>query len=273
MRNTIILAIAAMALSPAYARADTHPLIDAEFTVLVGQFLADTSTSIRVDGTTNLPGFDIDINEQFDLGAFDNSIALEAQWRFGERWKVAAQYFRFSDSSAVVLEDDIRWGDLEFRAGVGIESTSALNVTRVFFGRDFLRTEDRAFGVGFGLHQLGIEMTVAGAAWVDDVLVADAEGRAEVSKPLPNIGSWFTWSPAEKWALRARLDWLSASIDPYHGSIINASAGVNYQFNRHIGVGLNYNLFELDVGVDHSGWRGEIDMLYHGPFVHVSAYW
>jgi hypothetical protein len=73
--------------------------------------------------------------------------------------------------------------------------------------------------------------------------------------------------------LNVRLDWLSASIDKYDGTIINAAAGVNFAATRHFGVGLSYNYFELDIGIKDSNWRGRSESRIDGPYLYLSASW
>lgn len=59
----------------------------------------------------------------------------------------------------------------------------------------------------------------------------------------------------------------------YDGLLVNASPGVNFQAYEHFGIGLNYNYFELDVSVDKSNWRGDIETTYDGIYVYASVYY
>ena len=90
---------------------------------------------------------------------------------------------------------------------------------------------------------------------------------------MPNIGAWYIRTLSDRWSLRARFDWLEADVDIYDGRMINASASVNYAFSNHVGVGASYNIFQLNVGVDEDGWRGDVKTSYEGLFVHASLYW
>ena len=53
--------------------------------------------------------------------------------------------------------------------------------------------------------------------------------------------------------------------------MINGSAGVNFNAFEHFGVGLAYNYFELDVSIDKSSWRGDIETTYDGVSFYVNA--
>jgi hypothetical protein len=90
---------------------------------------------------------------------------------------------------------------------------------------------------------------------------------------LPNIGAWYKYSISRRWALRARLDLLSANVGNYDGLMLNSAVGVNFKPFEHFGIGLNYNYFKLDVGIDKSDWRGDIETVYDGIYVYVSYYY
>ena len=196
----------------------------------------------------------------FQAGSFftrsrDDVFAAELRWRFTERWQIATQYFKFNERAVNVLRQDIDVQGLEFLAGDILAASTKLDVTRLFIGRDLLRNERHVLGIGVGVHMLDLS----------------AEGSAD--GPLPNIGAWYIWGPNDRWALTTRLDWLSASIDAYDGTIVNASAGFNFRIMKNIGAGINYNVFTLNVNVSDSDWSGKADVRLHGPYAYVSVYW
>ena len=82
-----------------------------------------------------------------------------------------------------------------------------------------------------------------------------------------------SFSPAKKWLIHARLDWIGASIGDYSGDLWNANIGVNFQAWRHVGIDLSYQYFSLNVNVDKSDWFGSLDVTYNGPKVSITANW
>ena len=71
----------------------------------------------------------------------------------------------------------------------------------------------------------------------------------------------------------ARVDWLSASIGDYSGSLWSASGGINYQAFKDVGFGLSYDNIDLNVDVDTGDWRGKVETRQHGPRLAVTAVW
>ena len=84
---------------------------------------------------------------------------------------------------------------------------------------------------------------------------------------------WYRYSPNRRWAFTGRADWLSASIGDISGGILNLSAGVNVSLFDHLGIGLNYQYFQLDVSVREDDWRGDLVAAYDGPYLYLSGYW
>ena len=272
MRTPKILLVVMSLLSAQVALAE-HPLLSSKFLFHIGDFVATKDVELSVDGNVGERGTYVDLEAAWGAKEQEDVLATEARWRFGERWQVAAQFFRTSFTRPASLDRDIDFAGYQFRAGVDVSAQAGFKITRLMVGRDFVRDEEHLFGAGFGLHQIEIGAALSGEAFIDDVSIGATRAAAKANGPLPNLGAWYVWAPNDRWALTARLDWLSADVDPYDGTIINASAGANLRLLRNIGVGINYNVFSLDVGVTDSGWRGEFDLRYHGPYLMVSAYW
>jgi hypothetical protein len=148
-----------------------------------------------------------------------------------------------------------------------------LTVARVFFGRKFSSGPQHEFGAGAGFHWLEIDAYLEGQILTSEGDLERRRESVEYDFPLPNIGAWYTYSWSPKWALLARLDWLSASVGDYSGSLWNAKVGLNWAFVEHFGVTAAWNFFKLEGDVDKSDWRGKVESEQHGPFIALSATW
>lgn len=143
----------------------------------------------------------------------------------------------------------------------------------MFFARRFASSENDEFGVGAGFHWLEISAFIEGNVIINGGANQFRRESVSAEAPLPNIGVWYMPSFSPKWAFKSRLDWFGADIGDYDGTLINASVGLNYQVFEHVGIGLDYNYVDLDIGVDKSGWRGEFNTNYSGPYAYFSFFW
>lgn len=268
-----ILLIVAIFSSPVAAQqaGDYHPFLTNKFSLGVGAYFPDKDFNIRVDGI--VPDEEIDFDEALKYDTSDTTGTLDFRWRFGEKWSVAGQYWSLDSSGGAILEEDIPWEDVVFKEGTFANGGVDTTVARVFFGRVFSSSAKHEFGLGVGFHWMELDTFLEGEIIVDENTTEFQRVSVDASFPMPNIGGWYMYSWSPKWLFEARLDWLSASIGDYSGGILNASAGINYQAFKNIGIGLYYNSFNVDVDVDKSDWRGKAEARQNGPFIALIATW
>lgn len=256
---------------PAIAQDSVHPELGSKYSLDLGLFFPEREIRLKA-GVTGPGARNIDFGSEFGLEKHDQMFAIDFRWRFGEKWSLSAQHFRASGQGAVVLEEDVEWNDLVFSNGSNVEAITEFALYRVFIGRSLAKTDNLDFGVGAGIHWLDMSASIAGSILVDNTVTFRREAVSS-SAPLPNIGGWYNYSLSPRWAIKARADWLEASIDEYDGRLINFQAGVNYAWFRHGGVGVAYNYFEFDAGINATNWKGAAELAYKGPFVFVNFYW
>ena len=250
-----------------------HPYLSDTFFIDVGIFFPDRILDLSVDGSLGEDHELIEISGETRFGGSDGTFALEFGWHFGEKWRLVGQYFESSDSSSWILEEEIEWGDDVFQIGTSATVGNDFMLVRTFLGRDFSANEKHDFGVGVGIHWLDMGGSIQGTILVDGEEIASGKKSVRVSSPLPNIGVWYTYSISDRWAIKGRADWLSASIDPYDGTMTNLGLGVNFQATRNFGIGLSYIDFDLDVKIDDTHWHGEAVTSYEGAYAYLSFFW
>jgi len=251
---------------------DPHPYLRRSFSLDLGVFYPDRHLDLRVNGSVAGINDEIDFDERLRLENADNTFAAELSWRFRGRWSVVGQYFESSDARTAVLEEDIEWGDVVFGAGSNAAVGTEFSLTRIFFGWRLDTSKPHDVVIGGGIHQLDIGAFIEGTILINGT-PSSARRSVSADALLPNIGVWYRYSISPRWALRARFDLLDADIDDYDGRLINAALGLNFRAFEHVGFGLNYNYFKLDVGIDKSDWRGNIETVYDGVYVYASFYY
>jgi hypothetical protein len=265
--------LAAPLLAAAQETADSHPILADKYFLSAGIYFPERSFKISVDASVPSLERQIDISEQFKLKSSETTEAFEFGWRFGEKWLLRGQYFSVGGSRSATLEEDVVWGDYTFGAGTGIYGGIDVAITRLYVGRTFRKDNIQEFGIGGGMHLLDLSAFIGGTAIINNDPPVFTERRASTTGPLPNLGGWYIRSLSKKLALNVRLDWLSADIDKYDGTIINAALGLNYALAEHFGVGVSYNHFELDIGITDDNWKGSAEQRINGPFLYLTANW
>ncbi len=252
---------------------DIHPYLTDKFFVDLGVYFPNREIEFRVNGMLDTPNDIIDFDGEFGLDKSDQTFSLNFGWRFGEKWELGAQYFDASTGDSAVLEEDVEWQDVVFEQGSSISAGTDFSLVRIFFARNFETSERQRFGVGAGIHWLEISAFIEGNAIIAGGANMFRRESVSAGAPLPNFGVWYMYSISPKWAFKGRIDWLDVDVGDYGGSLLNASVGLNFQVVRHVGVGLNYNHFDLDISVDKSDWQGRVRSTYNGWYANISIYW
>ena len=251
-----------------------HPALSDSFHASVGMFRSDNTFNISVDGV-NVGLGDIDLGKSVGVDETNSLLNIQLRWNFGseDQWSLWGQYFKNKSSGDAVLKEDVEWRDVTFREGSFVGAGVSVEVIRLFAGYSFIKSDQTDFGAGIGIHNLDLSTYIEGEILVDDGGTGFYRGDASSSAPLPNLGVWYLYSPAKKWLLHARVDWISANIGDYDGTLWNTNVGVNYQLFRNFGLDLSYQYFNLNVGVDSSNWKGGADMTYSGPVISLTGNW
>jgi hypothetical protein len=261
-----------LAAPPAMAEA-VHPLMTNSYWANLGVYFAardfDASARAGVSGGDR----EIDFESAFGLSDKPELFMGEFGWQFGEKWGLSLQHFESERSGKKVLESSVEWQDVIYDVGVEVRAETGVAITRFVMTRQFLDKGPHSLRLAVGFHYVDVAASLAGEVTIDGVGTEFRRSKVSASAPLPNVGAWYRYSTSRNWLLFARLDWLSARVDGIGGRIWNAAAGVNYSLNDHLGLGLTYQVFELDGSVRESSWRGNLRTAFSGPNLHLSAYW
>lgn len=281
MKKGICLIICALMVAApsgtAFAQeSDYHPALSDNFILSVGAFRSDSAFKISAEGSnTDEEGNDIDFGDSVGVDHSNTLLNAQLRWKFGKKrkWSLWGQYFSNDATGDATLKEDVKFQDVIFREGTFVEAGVKVTIYRLFVGRSFVKNEQHDFGAGAGVHNLDISSFIGGEIKIDDETTGYQRAEASGNQPLPNIGAWYNFSPAKRWIVHGRVDWISANIGDYDGTMWNFNAGVGVQAWRHVGFDLSYQYFNIDLKVDKTTWQGTVDMRYSGPIVAMTVNW
>jgi len=282
MNKGLVICLSAFALATSSGvviaqDSDYHPALSDNFILSIGAFRSDNSFKITADGSE----IDVETGDRIDFGdsvGVDESNTLangQLRWKFGRerKWSLWGQYFENNNGGDATLNEDVTFEGVIFREGTFVEGGVDIAVARLFLGRSFVKNEQHDFGVGVGIHNLDMSAYIGGEILIDDETTGYHRAEVGGSQILPNIGTWYNFSPAKRWLLHGRIDWISANINEYDGTMWNFNAGVNFQAWKHVGFDLSYQYFNIDLSVDDGDWIGGAEMRYSGPVLGMTFNW
>jgi len=251
-----------------------YPLLTDSFNFYAGAYSSFKKTQIAVNGASD--NQIINFDESRNLNDNELTLFVNFNWRFSRKWTFTAEYFSLKNVTKKTTDTEIEWNDQIYRGITGVTLGFDVNLFRLFFGRTLSKGIKHELGIGLGTHILGVNSFIEGDAYNNENTGENASttlNRSSVSviAPLPNIGAWYYYALHPKWLLTTRIDWFSISIKEYYGGLWDISAGVNYQFHKHIGVGLNYRYFKASAAVNKTNWEGEFSLIYQGPLLTINV--
>ena len=268
-----VMCLPATAQDAAQETANLHPNMNSKFTLSIGVFYPEREYGISVDGNLGIPDTDVNVDGGLESSQRDPLFTADFGWKFTERWSLNLQRFTADKKTARSLSEQVEWEDVIYEVGADVLLRTNMAVTRLFFSRDFLKSEGHYLGIGAGIHALDLGVAIEGQATLDDQSTEFRRESVNVAVPLPNLGIWYRYSPSKKWLLEARVDWLDVSFDEVSGSLTDLRLSANYAFTEHFGIGISYQHFSIDADISKNNWLGAMDIAYTGPGLNVTAYW
>lgn len=248
------------ALSSAHA-----DVINDKFDLDLGIFLLDTSTTLRVDGSSGRTGTTVDLER--DLGFSNtNSFRVDGYWRFATRHKIRFEYFDESRSAEHTINRQITIGDTTFDVNTELSARVKTVNFEVAYEYAFMRGETYELAGSVGIYDMYYKLS---ASAVGETLNASTSARADVNGPLPVIGLHYMWQFTPQWNLDAMAEFFALTVNPYTGTLQNYMLSVAYMPTKHFGAGLGWNEFILRTSVDSHGFNGNLAFKYGGLRLYV----
>jgi hypothetical protein len=230
-----------------------------------GYFFATQDSTIRLDGPLG-NGTSIDVEEVLGLDENIDSYEAGIEWRFFDRHRLSVTYFDLSRDATTELTVGFTWDDQPFSIGIPIQSEYKWNTAAAFYTWSFLQTNKYEVGLDIGAHITTLKLSV-----FQPTLGLRAETKS-VTAPLPILGLRGTYAFTPKLQLKVGGGWFGIKIDDVEGSQWVANFDLEYNMWKHVGFGLGYRFYNLDVDVTDDDFRAQINSRYHGLSVFLKLY-
>jgi hypothetical protein len=269
MKTLLIAAGIALVGAAAAAQAQTqmgeipiHPALTDRFYFGAGVFFPKTSTEAQLTSRTGI-GASINFEDSLGIKSDDTVPAGIVRWRFGQRWRLEAEYFQLNRSGEKVVDRDIQWGENVYPVNTNVQSKFDFSDLRVSVGYSFFKRTDKEIGVGLGLHVAAYDVALSTNAIGDE--------QQDVTAPLPVLSFYGQFALTERWAIGARLDRFSLSYENYDGSLSALGIDVQYQPFRHVGFGVGYRSLFIDLEAEKSGRTLKVEQSFQGPLLFMNV--
>ena len=238
-----------------------------------GVFIGTINSTLSVDSSSLGAGADVDLENDLDLGENVTTYWGNVAWRFSKKHRLSVGYFQFDRDASATAKEDLQIGDEIYPAGASISTEFKIGVLPITYTYSFMNKKKYEFGGTIGLHWSTLYFDAAGSASLSDLDV-DANISADAAAPMPLIGLLYDYHFTPKWTVGAHGELFFLDIKDntfaFSGTITNLRLHTDYWVFNNLGLGAAVNWFALDVEVDDSDWKGDLDYQYLGLQVFAS---
>ncbi len=240
-------------------------LID-DFSVKLAGRSSTLDTKIQVDSQIFGVGTIIDVERDLGLSDSEDGLGLGLDWRISRRNQVGLDWAVYKRSRSKSLEHDLQIGDFEYPVGIDLRTDIEIETITARYTYFFVDGPRTAFGAGLGIRWYSFDVVTG-----TDFLGLDQQ--AHVSGPVPFVGIDFRWSIAKKWRFLSNLGYFDIEIDDISGGQLLGTAAVEFLPIENLGVGLGFDLGQLDADLDGDRWKGSVDSDIQGLLLYVRGRW
>ena len=260
-----LLGLAAVSFASVAGAQDipNHPALTEKFWFGAGIFFPETNTQAQLTNKATGVGATVDFEQSMDLERQKNVPVVMGRWRFGERWRLEAEYFQLNRNSERVIDRQIEWGDQVFAVNTSVATQFDFSDLRVSLGYSFFKRPDKELGVGIGLHVATYDVSLTGSG-------GNGQGE-DVLAPLPVLSLYGQFALTNTWAVGLRLDRFSLSYDKFDGSLTSLGLDVLYQPFKHVGFGAGYRALAIRAEVEGDRHILKMRQVFQGPMLFMNV--
>jgi hypothetical protein len=231
-----------------------------------GYFFANTSSTIKLDSNLGGPGTVIDVEDVLGLDENVSSFDVGVKWRFFDRHSISVGYFDLTRDASTAIKAQITLGEKVFLINDVLDTEFKWNTAAAFYTWSFLQTNKYEVGLSIGAHVTTFKFTVAST-----LLGAGVETKS-VTAPLPILGINGAYAFTPKLVLRANAGWFGIKVDEVEGSQWVLDLDLEYNMWKHMGFGIGYKFYNLDVDITEDDFKASINSNYNGLTVFLKFY-
>jgi hypothetical protein len=251
----------------AHADGDYISPTDDRLRVSLGVMHVSSSTTIRADSTTGVPGTVMNGESQFGLDKSDYEPEFEVMVRAGTRNRLWFNYFTLDRDGSTIVQEPLAFRDVVLQPGEPLQSELDLRVLSITYGYSFWRSEKLELAATLGISSVQIDAQARVAT--EQVHVNETETAAG---PFPTPGIAATWSISNHFYIDGHVRYLNLHINNLDGSLGMGELDVMYRFHPNVAFALGYTEVKAHVDSTKASDSGLFDFNSKGPqlFVRVS---
>lgn len=256
----------------ASAQSETNHLWP-KFDVAVGSYQISTNDELKVNGSIERSGREIDLDHDFGLPDRKSVFGGSFKWAFADKHSLGLSAYSMKRDVGRSINSEIELGGITFPIGASASVEFKQTLVEATYDYWFMRRENLGFGGSFGLVYLSLDAKAqATYQFGSSGQTTTVRESASTDLPVPMIGAVVKGSPWPWLVLRGWLRYLpSVTVDQYKGEAGSYGIGADFYVWGPMAVGVAYGGTYFKADVDDNNWNGSIDLANEGTQVYLRA--
>jgi len=255
----ILVSMAATMLfqtSTAMAQSDDYT----KFGLSLGVFVTNRDSNTRLDGAAGMRGTDVNLEDNLGLDNSDTVFRIDGYYRFNKKHRLDFSTFDLSRSASILVEREIEWDGTVFPINSTLDSSFDMAIYKLAYTWSFMQREKGYLGLTAGVYVARFGATIVGN-------VIGERTSNDLTAPLPVFGLRGQYDFTEKLSFRASGEIFALEYGDFTGSMYDVYAGLDYQFFKHLAIGVGINSVSIDIGIARDNFTGDLNWQYDGGLV------
>jgi len=225
----------------------------------------DTTVSAIPKNVAIPIGSIINLNRDLNVSNRDQSFRIGAGYRFTDRHQINFSYYKMAVSGEKIIQNDFSWNGQDYKAGMKIGSSFETTTTKLGYLYNFHNDNKVELSVGGGLHisNFAVGMSLLGEVQGSPVPVDFNEvSELNATAPFPFISAMIKYNITKRWLFSWEYDVLRMSYSGIEGVMIDSLISIEHNTFKHVGFGLGFDQFRIDI----SGQDSDINYEYSNDY-------
>lgn len=229
------------------------------------------NTSVSVSKNSSPLDYNIDLEDTLGLDSSNHVDTFFGGMAFGERHKIALNYFSINRKNDFIAEEITYQGQ-----NLGNVRGSARDHTRFLdfnYGYNLLNNERNRITAEIGLFSLDMDMGLSVVGELEAINRYQSVSYSDdfdVLVPLPLIGFDFENQLSENWSLSTKVAMIYGEYDGVTAGILRTHIRANYKVSRNFNLSTGLNYFDADIDINKSAEKQGVDYGYIGVYAGLS---
>ncbi len=262
------MAVAALMLLAGLAHADDYlSPTDERVRLSLGVMDVSSTTTLRLDSSTGVPGTPVNAEDAFGLDRSDVEAKIEAMVRVGGRSRLRFDYFSLDRTGNTTLTAPILFRDVQLDVGDPVNTDLSLRTLGITYEYSFLHRERFELAATLGINDTDISARARVSTQTRHV-----DQTEDQAGPLPSIGLDGTYVISKRFYVDARAQYFKLAVDHLNGTLSFYELAGLYRFRPNVAFALGYNSIKADLDSRQTKNSGFFDFSNKGPefFVRIA---